>query len=765
MKPSKMSLLFTLPLFVLCSLTSSASGAQDNKGSYAWPYLIVSGGDSIWLYQPQATSLSGQTLQGSQSVSIHSQGETQNRYGVVYFQANTNDAGNGRVTLSNYTITRQNFPSLTDNGQSLVQTITANAGALPVVSQRKLQDDVALAGKKLGTGSGVAVKNDPPAIIHSSDPALLVIIDGQPHMTQVQGTSYQRIMNTNFMILYDGTNYYTPIGDQWAVTSDLANTNWTIAPASDALNDAKAKLQADKSLNLSIPDNNSDEVAAAAQNGTLPLLYVSERPAELLVTNGNPDYQPISGTNLTYAQNAKGDLFQDSDDGRTYTLISGRWYSAPSIDGPWTWVDPTQLPADFSKIPQDNPEARVLVSVPNTSQSQEAVMANDIPQTATVDRSQASFKANYDGDPKFKAISNTDLEYATNASAPVIRDGDEFYACDKAVWFQSASPYGPWTVAVHVPDEIYAIPSNSPVYNVTYVKVYDYDQADDDVTFGYTPGYFGVYDSYWGCPVFGTGWWYRPWIGSYWYGYPYSFGYGAGFGWGPAWGFGAYFNFGFGFYSPCYRPWWGPWGWYHPFYGGYGHWGGPVFINRVNIYNSWGRGGFVHVNRGPISGAPGRVMRNSIAPGGGRIGTMPGNRINSFASRGSIYGRNQVNGGFSRPAAMNSRVATNGFAQNRSFQPQAQNRSFQPQAQNRTFQPQAQNRTFQPQAQSQNRTFQQQPQQRTFQQPQRAAAPARTYSAPAFRGGGGGGGYRGGGGGFGGGSRGGGGGGGRGGRH
>jgi hypothetical protein len=747
MKPSKMSLLFTLPLFVLCSLTSSASGAQDNKGSYAWPYLIVSGGDSIWLYQPQGISWSGQTLQGSQSVSIHSQGETQNRYGVVYFQANTNDAGSGRVTLSNYSITRQNFPSLTDNGQTLVQTITANSGALPVVSQRKLKDDVNLAGKNLGTGSGVAVKNDPPAIIHSSDPALLVIVDGQPHLTPVQGSSLQRIMNTNYMILFDGTNYYTPIGDQWAVTSDLANTNWSIAPATDALNNAKATLQADKSLNLNVPDNNSDEVAAAAQNGTIPLLYVSERPAELLVTNGNPDYQPIEGTNLVYAQNAKGDLFVDKDDNRTYTLISGRWYSAPSIDGPWTWVDPTQLPADFARIPQDNPEARVLVSVPNTNQAREAVISNDIPQTATVNRAQADFKANYDGDPRFKAISNTDLEYATNASAPVIRDGDEFYACDKAVWFQSASPYGPWAVAVHVPDEIYAIPSNSPVYNVTYVKVYDAD--DDDVTFGYTPGYFGVYDSYWGCPVFGTGWWYRPWIGSYWYGYPYTFGYGAGFGWGPAWGYGAYFNFGFGFYSPCYRPWWGPWGWYHPYYGyGYGHWGGPVFINRVNIYNSWGRGGFVHVNRGPIVGAPGRVMRNSIAAGG-RINTMPGNRINSVGggfSRGSIYGRNQVNGTFNRPVNTGNRVAPNGFAQNRSFQPQ-QNRT--------TFQPQ-QNRTFQ---QPQQRTFQQ----RTFQQPQRSVAPARTYSAPTFRGGGGGGGYRGGGG-FGGG-RASGGGGGRGGRH
>lgn len=753
MKPSKMSMLFALPLFVLCSLSSQASGAQDNKGSYAWPYLIVSGRDSIWLYQPQGISWSGNTLQGSQSVSVHTAGDASERYGVVYFQASTNDAGGGRVTLSNYSVTRQNFPSMTDNGDALTQTITTNAGALPVISQQKLKNDIALTQKGASTDQ-VTVKNDPPAIIHSNDPALLVMIDGQPKLTPVQGTSYQRIMNTNYLILSDGTNYYTPIGDQWAVTSDLANTNWSIAPASDALNDAKTKVQSDKTLNITIPDNNSDEVTAAAANGTLPLLYVSERPAELLVTNGAPDFQPIEGTNLAYATNVKGDLFKSQDDNHVYTLISGRWYNSPTMDGPWTFVDPSQLPADFSRIPQNSPEARVLVSVPNTSQAKEAVIANDIPQTATVSKANASFNASYDGDPKFKPISNTDLEYATNASAPVIRDGDQFFACDKAVWFQSASPYGPWQVAVNVPDEIYQIPSNSPVYNVTYVKVYDTD--DDDVTFGYTPGYFGVYNSYWGCPVFGTGWWYRPWIGSCWYGYPYTFGYGAGFGWGPGWGFGAYFNFGYGFYSPIYRPFWGPWGWYHPFYGGgYAHFGGPVFINRVNIYNSWGRGGIVRVNRGPLYGAS-RIGPNRVNPGVGRVGGMPVNRINSMAaSRGTIY-RNQVNGGprgafngggrVNTTNGYNGARTTNGYAQQ---QRTMQNRTFQQPQQNRTFQQQPQQRTFQGQ-------------QRTFSQPQRSAAPARSFSAPAFRGGGGGGFHGGGGGG---GGRVGGGGGGRGGRH
>jgi hypothetical protein len=709
--------------------SGTGARAQGSGGNYAWPYLIVSGRDSIWLYQPQSTSLNGGQLQGQQAVSIRTVGESQERYGVLWFSANTNDAGNGEVTLSNYSVTKQNFPSLTDNGATFVQTIASNAGSLPALNEQKIKDDIALGKSNPNPGGeGVKVLNDPPAIIHSNDPALLVLIDGAPKLTAVQGTSYQRIINTNYLILTDGTgNYYTPIADKWAVTSDLNNPQWTITPNVDALNDAKNRVMADKKVQISIPDNNADEVSTAAANGTIPLLYVSTSPTELLVTNGEPNFTPISGTNLLYATNAKGDLFKSIDDNRTYTLISGRWYSAPAMDGPWTWVDPSQLPADFAKIPQDHPEAKVLVSVANTSQANEALISNEIPQTATVSKSQATFNATYDGDPKFKKISNTDLEYAVNASAPVIQDGDQFYACDNAVWFEAAGPFGPWAVATHVPDEIYAIPSNSPVYNVTYVKVYDQD--NDDVTFGYTPGYMGIYDSYWGCPVYGTGWWYRPWIGSYWYAPPFTYGYGAGFGWSPYWGFGAYFNFGFGFYSPIYRPWWGPWGGFRPYgFGGYGFRGG-FLANRVNFYGGGVGRGIVRVNGGPASRGSGLYR-----PGTGIT------RVNGF-NRGSIYNnRATVNGGAARAGSFNgSRTTTNGF-----------NRAGAQGGQTRTTNGYAQQRTM-----STQRTTGA-TQQRSYAPAARSAAPARSFGGGGgFRGGGGGGGgfHGGGGGGRGGGGR------------
>ena len=53
--------------------------------------------------------------------------------------------------------------------------------------------------------------------------------------------------------------------------------------------------------------------------------------------------------------------------------------------------------------------------------------------------------------------------------------------------------------------EIYTIPPDCPVYNVTYVYVYS--STPDVVYVGYTPGYLWSFP-YYGVPVYGTGWYY-----------------------------------------------------------------------------------------------------------------------------------------------------------------------------------------------------------------------------------------------------------------
>ncbi len=304
-------------------------------------------------------------------------------------------------------------------------------------------------------------------------------------------------------------------------------------------------------------------------------------------------------------------------------LVSGRWFTAAGSRGPWTHVPPDRLPADFARIPPDHPRSGVLTSIPGTPEAREALIANQIPQTATVHRNQVRLTVSYDGAPQFAPIAGTPLQYARNTPVPVIRvDDDAYYAVDKGIWFTATRTTGPWTVATQVPAVIYTIPVDSPLHYVTYVRVYGSD--GEEVHVGYTPGYYGtvVTDN---VVVYGTGYPCTPWVGAYWYGCPLTYGMGVYFGWNAwvGWTFGWGWGWYDGWYGP-YSPWWGPW--YGPVYP-YGWWGGGAAA--WNVYGHWGNAavrGTAAAWADPWTGNVGRAARGGFyneatgARGAGRAG-------------------------------------------------------------------------------------------------------------------------------------------------
>src|SRR4029077_483221 len=201
------------------------------------------------------------------------------------------------------------------------------------------------------------------------------------------------------------------------------------------------------------------------------VVHVVFGPAELIETKGEPKYDLITSTSLEYVSNTNGNIFRLG--GEHYILLSGRWFKDATLDGPWTFVTAADMPADFSKIPTDHTKAVVLASVPGTPEAKEALIANSIPQTATITRSEAKLTVQYDGEVTFMPVEGTSMSYANNTSAAVIKVSDNDYYCVEAgVWFKAPSPQGPWLVADTVPAQIYDIPSSSPLYYVTYVRVY-----------------------------------------------------------------------------------------------------------------------------------------------------------------------------------------------------------------------------------------------------------------------------------------------------
>jgi hypothetical protein len=157
----------------------------------------------------------------------------------------------------------------------------------------------------------------------------------------------------------------------------------------------------------------------------------------------------------------------------------------------------------------ENQSRQPLYGVLWFSARAETLIANAIPQTATITRSAATLTVNYDSSPQFKSINNTTLRYAVNTSTPVIRiDASSYYAVQNGVWFVATSAIGPWAVATSVPVAIYTIPVSSPLHYVTYVKIYG--STPEVVYVGYTPGYYGTIVTSSSVVVYGTGWYYPP---------------------------------------------------------------------------------------------------------------------------------------------------------------------------------------------------------------------------------------------------------------
>jgi len=542
----------------------------------SWPKTFTSGGASLTVYQPQVTGWTGNTLTARMAVSVLPQGAAAPQFGTLVLTG-TADVDNEQqsVSLSNIAPVQVSFPSAPDQASNYAGLVCGQAiGWAQNLSLPAIR--ASLAVTKAEGPPTVAVQNPVPAIFFSESSAVLVLVNGEPALRPVAGTSLLRAINTQAVLVMDQSSgvYYLRVSGGWSQAPALAGP-WTAAQ-----NPPTALATALQNISSTAELFNPP---VGSKPGPTPAIFVSTGPAELITTQGTPRFSPITGTRLLKVTNSGSSIFVYEPNQNYYVVISGRWFASPSLTGPWQFVPSAQLPADFAKIPDSDPAGAVLASVAGTPQAGEAAISSTIPQTATVART-ATTSVSYAGDPVFQPVGGTALSYATNTATPVIKVAeDAFYSVVNGVWFFANTALGPWTVATSVPDAIYAIPPSSPVYYATNVHVYG---ATPDVVYtGYTPGYFGPCLSPEGVVVYGTGFWYPPFIGpDVWIGPPLTYGFGAGFACGLATGFafGLAADHGWG----C-SPWWGPW---------HGGWGNSVTVNRNwnnvnvnahNVYNRW----------------------------------------------------------------------------------------------------------------------------------------------------------------------------------
>lgn len=532
-----------------------------------WPREIVTNKGVIVVYQPQPEQLNGNMLKARAAVGIEVQGQSP-VFGVVWFDARLEtDRSDRSALITELTINEMRFPNQDDKRVKALSDLLESEipkWNLPIAMD-ELTATLETADSNIKTSQQIST--EPPVMLFYSEPAVLITIDGEPRLADTEEKNIQRVMNTPFTILYDTKKkdyYLNADEDSWYKASAI-NGDWQ--PVSKVPRKI-AKLAPE-------PEEVDEEGAAddaEIETGPPPKIVIATVPTELISSNGKPEYKTISDTSLLYVSNTDSDVLMDTDSQDYYVLLSGRWYVSKSLEGPWSYRAVQDLPEDFKKIPEDSEMGSVLYAVPGTDIAREAVMDAQIPQTAAIERKKASLKVEYDGAPKFEKIEGTQMHWAANTATPVIRVQNRYYAVDEAVWFVANSAGGPWVIATSVPDEIYTIPADSPVYNVTFVRIYS--STDEIVYVGYTPGYTNTY-VYNTTIVYGSGYYWPGWYGSHYY--PRYSTWGFHVRWNPwtGWRFGLSYSYGpFSFHfgrGGWYRGgWWGP-GRYRGYRRGYRH--------------------------------------------------------------------------------------------------------------------------------------------------------------------------------------------------
>ncbi len=637
----------------------SPLAAQEDAG---WPREYqAADGRQVVIYQPQVDTWDDyKVLEAWAAVVIFDATDSTSVPGAVRFAARTQlNMDTRTVLIFDIQVQQARFPAADSaTAEALTGIVNAVVPREKTLALDRLLADVERTGV-IADARDVDLGMEPPEILVSEVPAILVLVDGEPALQPIASTPLSYVVNTNWDLLFhrSSSEYYLRNEDAWLATDSLGGEwrgGYPLPPGFDQL-PSDENWQA---VHEHLPGR-------PVMGSEIPVVFYRTAPTELILLDGPPALVPIPETNLLYVTNTESDLFRHLADNRYYYLVSGRWFWAPDLRGPWAFAG-QELPADFADIPADHPRGEVRASVPDTPEADEAVLLAHMPTTATVQRSEAQATVVYNGEPEFRPIEGTDMSYAVNTASDVILIGDTYYLCHQGVWFRSSAAAGPWSVSASVPNAVYTIPPSSPVYHTTYVYVYN--STPDVVYVGYTPGYTGVYVSH-GYVVYGTGYYYPPYI--YWgpvypvyYHYPYSYGFSAYYNrytgtyargasvYGPYGGIGrgAAYNPSTGTYARGVSA-WGPYGgvaWadaYNPRTGtyaatrqsrnAYAQWGSSV----VTRGDDWARGGHYMDSRGGVAG-----FRTSEGAAGVRVRGDQGSRSAVRTREGDLYvgGEGQV---------------------------------------------------------------------------------------------------------------------------
>jgi hypothetical protein len=470
--------LTTLTVFVLGFLVASSATLAQDPG---WPRTFEQPSGKLVLFQPHVDSWDSGIV-WRQAFQLTPAGRPM-AIGAASFQGTTStNTETHIITVTATQVTGTYFPGLDEAAsRPLVTLLSSLAPPTFDMSLELLVDYMRTPGSMRRSTSAAS----PPVMLVSYSPAVLLRLKGQPVLTPVPKTRLNSVTNTSWPLFEDSANGHFYL---------LANYLWLRAPRLEGPWQRVTRLPEDfrhlpagdrfMAVRKFVPP-------PPVRDPTVPEVLYATSSVAMILFDGPPAFAPIAGTQLERATNTKSPVFRSKPAETYYCLVVGRWFSAPSLKGPWSDAT-SSLPSDFSKIPPESPASAVLAAVPGTSQAEDAALLSQVPKQPALSAGQVS--VTYQGSPQFAPVEGTTMQYATNTLDKVLLVGSVYYLSRRGQWFIAPTPAGPWATAPGAPETIYTIPPSSPVYTVTYAAC----------GYGGFEGYggYGGYGGYDGCEVY-----------------------------------------------------------------------------------------------------------------------------------------------------------------------------------------------------------------------------------------------------------------------
>lgn len=221
-------------------------------------------------------------------------------------------------------------------------------------------------------------------------------------------------------------------------------------------------------------------VVAGVKNDP-PAIFVSMKPAILLMVNGPATTAPIEHSNIEFVINANWPMFNEKGK-TTYYLFDGKgWMKGEGLRG--TWTATAKLPRDMSKVPLNANFTSLkgfIPPPPGSNASFPMVYFSDGPAEIIV----------FGGQPQWTPIPGTQLSYGTNTASTVFKYAPTgaYYFLTSGRWFTTTNPLaGSWTFATYeLPEDFKNIPSSSPAGKVL-ASVPGTPEAEDAVLIAQVP--------------------------------------------------------------------------------------------------------------------------------------------------------------------------------------------------------------------------------------------------------------------------------------